>query len=152
LITAARMSEAARRGSLASPAAASALSAWTDLALTGDSITGREKHDPLLTRTALETTRHLYLGSTDPRDPRASPLYGTLSNLPPIMLHVGEDEILLDDSRRYADALAQAGGTVEIHIWQGMVHAFPANVGLLRAAREALDSLGSFLRNHLAID
>ena len=53
------------------------------------------------------------------------------------MLHVGEDEILLDDARRYAERLDAAGSAGELHVWKGMVHVFPANLALLRAAREA---------------
>jgi hypothetical protein len=62
---------------------------------------------------------------------------------------VGEDEILLDDSRRYADRAAQSGSPAELHEWLGMVHVFPANLTLLRAAREALDITGEFLRRNL---
>jgi monoterpene epsilon-lactone hydrolase len=149
LVMAARMVAAAREGSLPAPVAAAALSPWTDLALTGESIETRQKHDPLLTRVSLDSARALYLKATDARDPRASPLYGDLSGLPPVMLHVGEDEILLDDSRRYADRLVTSGGSVDLHIWQGMAHVFPANVSLLLAARESLDILAAFLRLHL---
>jgi epsilon-lactone hydrolase len=150
LITAARMARAARHGSVPRPAAVCVMSPWIDLALTSDSIGTRAKHDPLLTRDALEGARRLYLGQANAKDPRASPLYGDLTDLPPVMLHVGEDEILLDDARRYAELLAQSGLAAELHIWEGMVHVFPANLVLLRAAREALDIAGEFLRCHLA--
>jgi epsilon-lactone hydrolase len=129
--------------------AAFVMSPWTDLALTGNSLASRAKHDPLLTGPALEDAKHLYLGKANATDPRASPLYGDLVGLPPIMLHVGEDEILLDDARRYADLLATAGSFAELHVWQGMVHVFPANLALLRAAREALDIAGNFLHHNL---
>lgn len=83
-------------------------------------------------------------------DPRASPVYGDLAGLPPIMLQVGEDEILLDDARRYAERLGAAGSSGELHIREGMLHVFPASLALLGAAREATDSVGDFLRRHLA--
>ena len=67
-----------------------------------------------------------------------------------ILLHVGEDEILLDDARRYADLLAKSGSAAELHVWQGMVHVFPANLAVLHAAREALDITADFLRRNLA--
>jgi len=149
LVTATRMTAAAR-GSLApKPVAAVAVSPWTDLALTGDSMTTRAGHDPLLTHGTLEQARITYLGDTDPKDSRASPLYGDLTGLPPVMLHVGEDEILLDDARRMADRIEIAGSGAELHIWQGMVHVFPANLALLRAAPEALEIIASFLRHTL---
>lgn len=149
LTMASGLTKAARDGVLPLPAAVVALSPWTDLALAGDSMTARAMNDPLLTRDALEKARHLYLGDFDAKDPRASPLYGDLTDLPPVLLHVGEDEILLDDSRRFADRTAQFDSPAELHEWQGMVHVFPANLTLLRAAREALDITGEFLRRNL---
>jgi acetyl esterase/lipase len=72
-----------------------------------------------------------------------------LTGLPPVMLHVGEDEVLLDDARRYADLLGKSGSVANLHIWQGMVHVFPANLVLLQAAREALEIIGNFLQHNL---
>jgi epsilon-lactone hydrolase len=112
---------------------------WTELALTGDSLATRATQDPLLTPGALEHARDLYIGQANARDPRASPLHGDLADLPPVLIHVGEDEILLDDARRYADLVAKSGSAAELHVWQGMMPVFPANLGLLHAAREALD-------------
>ena len=60
-------------------------------------------------------------------------------------IHVGEDEVLLDDSLRYGERLESRGGTVEVHTWEGMIHVFPSNVALLHAAKEALDDIGAFL-------
>lgn len=65
------------------------------------------------------------------------------------MLHCGEDDILLDDSIRYGQGIEREGGTSEVHTWQGMVHVFPSNVAMLKAAKEALDSIGGFLRQSL---
>jgi monoterpene epsilon-lactone hydrolase len=126
------------------------MSPWTDLALTGDSIATRSSADPLITRDALEKAARLYLGEQDLCDPQASPLYGKLTGLPPVRLHVGEDEILLDGSRRFAERIGIVGGSAQLHVWQGMVHVFPANnIELLQAAREALDDIGEFLRSYL---
>lgn len=150
LVTAIRMTQAGRTGAGAAPVAVVAISPWTDLALTGQSLTTRANRDPLLTRTALEGARQYYLGQADPTDHRASPLYGSVAGLPPVLLHVGEDEILLDDSCRFADRLERAGTPYELHVWKGMVHVFPANPALLQAAREALEDIGRFLRRHLA--
>jgi acetyl esterase/lipase len=149
LVTTERMTGAAREGVVPRPVATVALSPWTDLALTGESIVARAGRDPLLTAAALEAACERYLGRHDPRDSRVSPLYGDLAGLPPVMLHVGEHEILLDDARRYAERLGAAGSACELHVWEGMVHVFPANLALLRAAREATDGIGAFLRRHL---
>jgi epsilon-lactone hydrolase len=150
LVMAARMAQAARELAALRPVAVCVMSPWTDLALTGDSIGTRAAHDPMLSRRALEDARQLYLGQGNARDPLASPLYGDLAGLPPLLLHVGEDEILLDDARRFADRSSKSGSEAELHIWQGMAHVFPSNLALLEAAREALDIAGEFLRRNLA--
>ncbi len=107
------------------------MSPWADLALSGESMETRGEADPLMTRESLATTARLYLGT---HDPLASPVYADLAGLPPVRIHVGEDEVLLDDSIRYGESLEAAGGTVEVHTWEGMVHVFPSNL-ILRAAQ-----------------
>jgi len=149
LVTTARMINLARTNAVPRPIAAAVMSPWTDLALTGTSVVTRAKHDPLLSAAGLEAARESYIGQHDPADPGVSPLYGDLADLPPTMLHVGEDEILLDDARRYADRLQQSGSSAELHVWKGMTHVFPTSLALLRAAREATDNVGEFLRYHL---
>jgi acetyl esterase/lipase len=130
------------------PVAAAVMSPWADLALSGESMKTRAEADPLMTRDSLATTARLYLGTHDPHDPLASPVYADLAGLPPVRIHVGEDEVLLDDSIRYGESLEAAGGTVEVHTWAGMVHVFPSNL-ILRAAQQALDDVGAFLRQQL---
>lgn len=134
---------------LLAPAAVAAMSPWIDLALAGESMKSRASSDPLLSIESLSVAARLYLGATDSRDPRASALHGDMKGSPPVFVHVGEDEVLLDDARRYATQAEGIGGSVDLHVWQGMVHVFPANLALLRAAREALELLGKFLRAHL---
>ena len=122
------------------------LSPWTDLALTGGSLESKAADDPLLTRPALEASARQYLGDHDPRDPRASPLYGPAGGTPPIQVHVGTAEILLDDSLRLG-----SHDRIEVHAWEDMPHVFPSNIGLFEAARSALDLIAGFLRAELAI-
>ena len=140
----------AQAGQVPMPLAAAVLSPWTDLALTGDSLQSKASVDPLLTREQLAAAARLYLGEHDPRDPRASALYADLAGLPPVCLQVGDCEVLLDDSRRYAERIVAAGGTADLHVWHGMIHVFPANLTLLRAAPEALDLVGAFLWRQLS--
>jgi acetyl esterase/lipase len=99
------------------PLAAVVMSPWADLALTGESIEARAESDPMLTRDALNQAAQLYLSDEDRSDPRASPLYVEVTGLPPVMFHVGEDEILLDDSRRFANRIDAIGGLAQLHIW-----------------------------------
>jgi acetyl esterase/lipase len=109
----------------------------------------RADEDPILTPAMLATTAASYLQGHDPRDPHASPLYGDLAGLPPIQLHVGTSEVLLDDSRRYVERVRREGVDATAHIWEGMPHVFPANVGTLEAAERALEAIGAFLREKL---
>ncbi len=131
------------------PCVAALMSPWTDLTLSGESITARAGHDPMLTRSTLDDAVSRYLDGTSENDPRASTLFGDLSGLPPLLIHVGEDEILLDDSVRVERGVADTGGSVEMHVWEGMIHVFPASFAELHAAAEALDHIGSFLRRSL---
>ncbi len=144
-------SDVARAAGTAAPVCAAVLSPWTDLGLAGESMDSRAPHDPLLSREALDTAARLYLGgeADDPRDPRASALFARLDGLAPVRLHVGADEVLMDDAIRYAHALEAAGGVAEVHVWEGMTHVFPASVQTLTAAGEALDDVGEFLRRML---
>lgn len=75
----------------------------------------------------------------------APPLRAELTGLPPIRVHVGDDEVLLDDSVRFADQALAAGVDVQLDVWEGMVHGFPGSVGLLDASTQALRQIGSFL-------
>ena len=148
-LLAAACAEAAKSGALG-PSAGVAMSPWTDLALAGSSMETRADEDPFLTKDALAAAAAQYLAGQDARVPSASPLYGDLSGLPPIQVHTGTAEILLDDSRRYADRAGFAKVDLALHTWEGMAHVFPSSVGTLHAAGAALDSIGTFLRERVA--
>jgi epsilon-lactone hydrolase len=77
------------------------------------------------------------------------PLYGDLTGLPPIRVHVGDDEVLLDDSIRYVERAVAAGVDAQLNIWMGMPHGFVTNVGGLDAATQALKASGAFLTERL---
>jgi epsilon-lactone hydrolase len=130
------------------PAGAVVLSPVTDLALTGESFETRAEADPYFIKSQVAGLVRAYLGEGDPKNPLASPLYGDLAGLPPVRLHVGDDEVLLDDSRRYVERAAAAGVDAKLDVWMGMPHGFVNSVGNLDAANQALRSIGTFL-NHL---
>ncbi len=127
------------------PCGAAVLSPWTDLALTGDSMRTRAEADPILRREVLATMASDYLGTASPTDWRASPLHAPLLDLPPIRIDVGDDEVLLDDARRYAEAARAAGTEVTLAIWEGMPHVFQSSIGTIHAAEASLDAIGRFL-------
>jgi epsilon-lactone hydrolase len=127
------------------PVAAVAMSPWTDLGLESPSMLTQDAADPLLDAASLAANAGLYLGDHDRRDPLASPVHSDRSGLPPVLIHVGDAEVLRDDTLRYA----QGTSDVEAHVWEGLTHVFPSNIGMLEAAEQALDTIGTFLRKHL---
>jgi epsilon-lactone hydrolase len=131
------------------PAGAVGLSPVADLALTGESFDTRAEADPYFTRSQAAALVRSYLGETDPKNPLASPLYGDLSGLPPIRVHVGDAEVLLDDSRRYVERAVAAGVDGKLDVWMGMPHAFVTNIGGFNAATQALNAIGAFLIEQL---
>ena len=132
------------------PVGAVAISPVTDLALTGASYATRAEADPYFTKSQVAGLVGSYLGPTDPKNPLASPLYGDLRGLPPIRVHVGDDEVLLDDSRRYVERAVAAGVDAELDVWMGMPHGFVTGVREFDAARKALSAVGAFLTAQLS--
>jgi acetyl esterase/lipase len=126
-----------------------AFSPVTDLALTGESYHTRADADPYFTKPQVAGLVRSYLGETDPTNPLASPLYGDLHGLPPIRIHVGDEEVLLDDSRRYVERAVAAGVDARLDVWMGMPHGFVTGVGMYNAAQKALNSAGEFLAERL---
>ena len=127
------------------PAAAACLSPWFDLAGTGESIRTRASLDPSIRSSDLAFVARCYLGPVDPETPTASPLYGDLAGLPPTLIQVGTDEILLDDSRRFAQKAGQAGVPVQLEIWDDMFHVWHAYARFIPEARSAIEKIGKFL-------
>ena len=112
-----------------------ALSPITDLALAGASWETRAAADPYFLRAQAAELVGSYLAGHDPNDPLASPLYGDLTGLPPIRIHVGDDEVLLDDSLRYVERAVAAGVDARVDVWEGMAHGFLSGIGTLAASR-----------------
>jgi acetyl esterase/lipase len=126
----------------------SVLSPVTDLTLSGATYQTRADADPLFTRPQVAELVHSYLGSADAKQPLASPLFGRLAGMPPTRIHVGDDEVLLDDSLRFVERAVAAGVDARVDVWMGMPHGFPA-IGRLKAAAESLDAIGAFLTERL---
>src|SRR5712671_2984887 len=121
----------------------------TDLTLSGATYETRADADPLFTRPQVAELVHAYLGSADAKHPLASPLHGRYSGMPSTRIHVGDDEVLLDDSLRYVDRAVAADVDARANVWMGMPHGFPASIGRLKAAAQALDAIGAFLTERL---
>lgn len=138
-----------RDAGLALPAAAVALSPWTDLALTGASLVRNARADPMLCADAVVGFAQNYLAGASPQNPYASPLYGDPAGLPPTLIQVGSDEILHDDAVRMADKMRSAGCRVELEIWPRMPHVWHLFAPILPEARQAIARMGRFVAQHL---
>jgi epsilon-lactone hydrolase len=127
------------------------MSPVADLTLSGETYETRSDADPFFTRPQVKVLVDSYLRSAHAEHPLASPLYGRLVGLPAVRIHVGDDEVLLDDSVRYAERAITAGVDARLDVWMGMPHGFPGSVGKLKAATQALDAIGMFLRERLQV-
>ncbi|KXF77245.1 esterase [Paramesorhizobium deserti] len=140
------LSQLARQPRGPAPIAGVVFSPWADLAFSGKSMTDPAVTDALIGYEYLQDCASKYVGSYDPTDPLASPLYDDLKRLPPLLIQVGTEERLLDDSRQLASRAAKAGVKVQLEIWEGMHHVFQLDVVHLESSRMALDHAANFLR------
>jgi len=131
------------------PAAAVVLSPWTDLALTGESLQSRAAVDVMIKPAGMAETAAAYLAGQDPRHPYASPLYADLSGLPPVLIHVGDAEVILDDSTRFAARARDHGVDVTLEVWDEMPHVWHAFAGLLPEADQAIERIGGWLTSRV---
>jgi len=131
------------------PAAAVLISPWVDLAITGDSVISKAEIDPMVTKEGLIEMAEAYMDNTDPRTPLASPLYSDLVGLPPMLIHVGTSEILLDDANRLVDHARKAGIEVTLNVAEGMCHVWHFFTIMLPEALEAINEVAGFMREHL---
>ena len=128
------------------PAAAVAISPWTDLALTSDSLVTRADADMMIKPDGIRESVATYLAGADPGHPYASPLYAGLHGLPPVLIHVGDAEVILDDSTRFAAKASAAGVDVTLEVWDQMPHVWHAFAGLLPESDQAIERIGDWLQ------
>jgi epsilon-lactone hydrolase len=136
---------AARDAGEALPAAAVLMSPTVDLTSSGASMTERADQDPISTPAMLRQFAADYLAGADPRTPLASPLFASLSGLPPLLVQVGTADLLLSDSERLATAATEAGVDVTLQVGEGLPHVYQLMLGTPEAA-EATEQIGQFLR------
>jgi acetyl esterase/lipase len=129
------------------PAAAIALSPWTDLACTGASLATNEKTDVMFYAANIRESAPHYHQAHSPTDPFISPLYAELKGLPPLQIFVSQSEALRDDSLRLADQARAHGVTTELHVYEGMPHVWPV-FAFLPEAKAALAQMEKFVAAH----
>lgn len=139
---------AIRDAGLAMPACAVPISPWTDMECTGASIESRAAVDPMVQKAILLQMGGAYLNGADPRSPLAAPLHADFTGLPPLLIQVGDAEVLLDDSTRIEKKMQAAGVDVTVEVWDDMIHVWHLFAPMLDQGQEAIDRLGAFVRQH----
>jgi monoterpene epsilon-lactone hydrolase len=125
------------------PAGGILFSPWTDLIASGESATSRAAADPMITISALQEIAQIYYADADPKDPLISPVFADLTGLPPLLIQVGDAEVLLDDASRLADNAKQAGISTVYQVWDDAFHVFQA-MPQLPETTDALEKVGKF--------
>jgi acetyl esterase/lipase len=128
------------------PTCTACFSPQTDMALTGESVMTKAKADVINRPFDISGNAARYAGKYDLKGPLVSPFYADLKGLPPIMIHVGTEDILLDDSIRFANAARDAGVDIILEVWPGMPHAFPLQAAFLPEARKAIEATAAYIR------
>jgi len=132
------------------PACVWLISPWTDLTMSGSTLVSKAAADPLIHKEYLDELADAYLpAGIDRKDPRVSPLYADLGKFPSMLIQVGSEETLLDDSVRLAARAGAAEVAVTLEIWPQMIHAWPLWNAHLEEGRRAIANAGEFIRAHV---
>lgn len=134
------------------PFAGVMLSPWVDMERTGQSMATKADADPIMRPDYLEHSAEAYLGGLDPRTPLASPLYADLTGLSPLYIQVGEVEVLLDDSTRFAERAEAAGVDVVLDVWDDLFHVFQLFSPQLPEADQSIVKISAYLNSKLDSD
>ena len=135
-----------RDAGLPMPAAGIPISPWVDLEAIGESMKTRSSQDPIVKPEMIREIARVYLAGQNPRSPLAAPLYADLHGLPPLLIHVGDAEALLDDSKRLAERAKAAGVDVTLEVWPEMPHVWHLFAHFLPEGQQAIDRAGEFVR------
>jgi acetyl esterase/lipase len=132
------------------PACAWLVSPWTDLTMSGSTLTTKDAVDPIIHKQYLNELADAYLpAGIDRKDPRVSPLYADFKDFSPILIQVGSAETLLDEAIRFAGAAGAADVSVTLEIWPHMIHAWHLWNAHLELGRRALVDAGAFMQAHI---
>jgi monoterpene epsilon-lactone hydrolase len=136
---------AIRDAKLPMPAGAVPISPWADLEGTGESIRTRAAMDVMVTQDDLAQSARQYYGANNPKNQLISPVHADFRGLPPMLIHVGDAEILLDDATRVAERAKAAGVKVELEVWDEMPHVWHVFAKILPEGQQAIDKIGKFV-------
>lgn len=138
---------AARNAGLALPAAGVAISPWANLEHSGSSMATREGIDPTVSLAGLDLMAKAFLNGALKNNPDASPVFADVRGLPPVMVQIGESEVMLSDAMRLAQHLAENRVRVSLEVWPGMFHVWHMFAAVLPEGMQALESAAIFLKN-----
>ena len=142
---------ALRDGGEALPACAVLLSPWADMKCSGESYQARASMDPIVSAEMCLGMAEMYVGEADHRHPHASPVYGNFEGLPPILVQVGEREIVVDDALAIERRAKEAGVPVQVDIWKHMIHQWQLYASVVEDGRRAIEEIGDFIRRHIEV-
>jgi len=128
------------------PAAGVCISPWVDLTGSGASYRTRAEVDPIVKRAGIDGMATAYLAGKDAKTPLASPLFADLRGLPPLLVQVGDDEVLLDDAVQLAERARKAGVDVTLEAADKMVHVWHWFFPMLDEGQAAIDRIGAFVQ------
>jgi epsilon-lactone hydrolase len=140
---------ALRDRGLPQPAGGVCISPWVDLTCSGATYATKAAVDPIVTREGVAMMAQAYAGAGDPKAPLLSPLYADLRGLPPLLVQVGSDEVLLDDALGLGERARAAGVDVTVEEWPAMIHVWHWFLPMLAEAERAVDVIGNFMRARL---
>src|SRR5512134_1871652 len=140
---------ALRDRGLPRPGGGVCISPWVDLACSGATYITRKDADPIVTRESVAMMAQAYAGTGDFKAPLLSPLYADLRGLPPLLVQVGSDEVLLDDALGLGERARAAGVDVAVEEWPAMIHVWHWFLPMLDEAQRAVDGIGRFVRARL---
>lgn len=130
------------------PACAVAFSPWTDLTASSESLQRNLKKDPFIDEESVRNWAMYYAAGQDLKKPYLSAVYGDYHDFPPVLIQVGTEETLYDDSIRAAAQIKATGGNVELEIFSDMVHVFQQFWTWLPEAKDALKKTAAFIKIH----
>ncbi|MBM4258690.1 MAG: alpha/beta hydrolase [Deltaproteobacteria bacterium] len=128
------------------PKAAVCISPWSDMTCSNESYKTRAEADPMVTPDGIGGMAGLYLQGADAKNPLASPNFADWRGLPSLLIHVGRDEVLLDDSIKMNEKAKAAGVDSTLEIWDDMIHVWHAFHPMLPEGKQGIERVGGFLR------
>jgi epsilon-lactone hydrolase len=131
------------------PAAGVCISPWADLTCSSETYQTKAQTDPIVTAEGIREMAALYLSGLDPKTPLASPIFGDLTGLPPLLIQVGSEEVLLDDSIGLDKRARACGVDSRLEVWEEMIHVWHAFSPVLREGREAIARIGEYVKEKI---